>query len=477
MGKAKRAHRCRQRWARCALTYRLTKPQHSAAIPLGKPQKRPGCALKVPHCGAESTVNITIFGTSNILRNKRKQTSGDGIPIVTYSRLPGGIETPEDGGPDALRAAEPWLDGVEVPLVERKGRPRAAAPDIRADADDERAAGYVEPPAAAAADLFEPKRRRSRVLTYVAVLAVVALVAGFGVLALTFHAATTFTADGPAVATDPQTEIADLQKQIDALANSSGPGSEETRAKIAELEARLADIEAAKAPAAAAPAAPVVRTISTDSAPADETPPSPRERPARAEADAVPEQAAEKPPVMELVAPVTSVAKSPTARVELKPEAPASRAKAGGPASDADFIANIEKALADAPPDPQPAASAAPRPAVSAPPPAAAADGVAPPTGIPPVSPRPAPLPPRLSRTISARRSGSSRAPASLPMPRPPRRRRPDGDRAAGGRPGRRRAGRSRTGACHARPGTPGAFDVPPAPGTPVPPEPIPNVQ
>ena len=156
------------------------------------------------------------------------------------------------------------------------------APDIRAEVDDERAAGYVEPPAAAATDLFEPKRRRSRVLTYVAVLAVVALVAGFGVLALTFHAATTLTADGPAVATDPQTEIADLQKQIDALANSSGPGSEETRAKIAELEARLADIEAAKAPAAAAPAAPVVRTISTDGAPADETPPSPRERPARA---------------------------------------------------------------------------------------------------------------------------------------------------------------------------------------------------
>ena len=183
------------------------------------------------------------------MRNKRKPSAGDGIPIVTYSRLPGELETPDDGGPQALRDAEPWLDGVEVPLVEGKARARVA-PDIRAEADNERAAGYSEPLAAAAADLFEPKRRRSRVLTYVAVLAVVALVAGLGILALSFHAATTLTADGPAVASDPQAEIADLQKQIDALANSSGPGSEETRAKIAELEARLADIEAAKAPAA-----------------------------------------------------------------------------------------------------------------------------------------------------------------------------------------------------------------------------------
>ena len=377
-----------------------------------------------------------------------------------------------------MRAAEPWLDGVEVPLVERKGRPRAAAPDIRADTDDERAAGYVEPPVAAAADLFEPKRRRSRVLTYVAVLAVVALVAGFGVLALTFHAATTFTAGGPAVATDPQTEIADLQKQIDALANSSGPGSEETRAKIAELEARLADIEAAKAPAAAAPAAPVVRTISTDAAPADETPPSPRERPARAGADAAPEQAAEKPPVMELVAPVTSVAKTPTARAELKPEAPASGAKAGGPASDADFIANIEKALADAPPDPQPAASAAPRPAVSAPPPAAAADGVVAadgdsaglaPAGAASAAALPNDIGPAI-RVVPRARVPADAAPADAdagPMVIAPQAAAPVAAAPDGAGPAPATLDQAPA----------GAFDVPPAPGTPVPPEPIPNVQ
>ena len=365
----------------------------------------------------------------------------------------------------ALGDAEPWLDGVEVPLVERKTRSRVA-PDIRAEADAARAAGYAEPPAAAAAELFEPKRRRSRVLAYVAVLAFVALVAGVGVLALSFHAATTLTADAPVVASDPQAEIADLQKQIDALANSTGPASEETRAKIAELEARLGDIEAAKAPAAAdAGAAPVVRTISTDGAAAAETPPpAPRERPARAEA--VPEETAGKPPALELVSPVTSVAKSPAARVELKPAAPAARAKAGGPATDADFIANIEKALADAPPDPPPAAAAAPRQAVSAQPPAAAAGGVAPadeePAGLAPSAEAlPNDIGPAIRFVPRAGRPADAAPADDGPMVIAPQAAAPvDG----------------------AEPATLdqapiGAFDVTPAPGTPVPPEPIPNVQ
>jgi len=396
---------------------------------------------------------------------------------VTYSRLPSDLETPEDGGVHAVEGAEPWLDGVEVPLVERKTRSRVA-PDIRADTGDGRAAGRGAPPAAAADDLFEPKRRGSRLFTYVAVIAVIALVGGLGVLALTFHAATTLTADGPAVAKDPQTEIADLQKQIDALANSSGPASEETRAKIAELESRLADVEAAKQPAAtaaAAPAdaAPAVRTITTDGAPAPvAAPPSPRERPATAEAHAAPE-ATDDPPVMELVAPVTSVAKSAAARVERK--SPAGGAKPGGQAADADFIANIEKALADAPADPPPARAAPPQ-AVSAVPPPAAAAGVAPadeePGGLVPAdAPAADALPNDIGpaiRVIPRAGGPAETAPADAgpiviaPQAAAPLAATPDFTDPA--------------------PATldqapPGAFDVAPEPGTPVPPEPIPNVQ
>jgi hypothetical protein len=410
------------------------------------------------------------------LRNKRKPAAGEGIPIVTYSRLPKDRDQPDDG-PHAVRDAEPWLDGVEVPLVERKTRARVA-PDIRADTDDERAAGYSEPPVAAAADLFEPKRRRSPVLTYVAVIAVVAVVAAFGVLAMTFHAATTLTAEGPAAAKDPQVEIADLQKQIDALANSTGPASEETQSKIAELEARLADLEAAKAPAAAAaPAdrAPVVRTISTDGAPAapEAVPPTPRERPLKAEAAAAPAPVEKPAKVLELVAPITSVAKTPFDRIEAKPTE--GRGKAAVPASDADFIANIEKALADAPADRAPAADPA---AASAVPPAAA------PGAIDPADEEPAGLAPPDAASADALPSDIGPAIRAVPRGRLP----------VDGRPARADAAplviapqaaapaAVDPGAIDPAPDSldqapDGAFDISPQPGTPIPPEPIPNGQ
>jgi hypothetical protein len=395
------------------------------------------------------------------LRNKRKPSTEDGIPVVTYSRLPADREPPE-AGPHALRDAEPWLNGVEVPLVERQGRPRVA-PDIRADARTE---AYDDPPVApAAADPFEPQRRRPRrLLTTVAAVALVALVAGFGILALTFHAATTVTVQAPALARDPQAEIADLQKQIDQLANTSGPASEATRAKIAELEARLADVEAAKAPPASA--APAVRTIPTaataDAAPAaDVAPPAPRERPATKEARAVPD-AAEKPaPAAKLVVPVTAVPETPAPRVEPKVAAlPTGRAKAGdaAPAGDADFIARVEKALADAPPDPKRTVSAVPPRAA----PLAPAGAFAPSGALAPADEEPAGV------------ASPAGAPAAFPSDIGPAVRviPPAGGASADARP---ILLAPRAAPPAAATPAPMVLDVPPEPGTPVPPEPIPN--
>jgi hypothetical protein len=457
----------------------------AAAIPCGKPQKRPGCALKVPHCEAESKANHRYSRTSNSLRNKRKPVAENGVPIVTYSRLPRDLDQPEDDAPRDVREAEPWLDGVEVPLVEGKARPRPrvdaaeperaerrsrarAAPDIRADADDERAAGFTETPVAVVADLYEPKRRRPRLLTYVAAIAFVALLVGFGVLAMTFHAATTVTAEAPTLGKDPESEIADLRKQIDALANSAGPASHETQSKIAELESRLADLEAAKAPSAdAAPAAdapPKVRTIPTDgSAPIAAVPPAPRERPAKAEASAAP-AAADKPAVMELITPVTAVSKAPfpTAAKAVAPTGKAGNAKNGAPSNDAEFIANIEKALASAPPDPAPAAAAAGEPA-GAPVALAPAGALAPAdeepgAAVPVGTPAANALPSDIGPAVHPVRRGTLPADAAPVGPAPitvtPQ----------GGGPAPAAFDQ-------------GAFDIRPQPGTPVPPEPIPNAQ
>ena len=66
---------------------------------------------------------------------------------------------------------------------------------------------------------------------------------------------------------------------------------------------------------------------------------------------------------------------------------------------------------------------------------------------------------------------------AGIPADAAPAERRPDGDRAAGGRPGRRRADGAEPAPATLDQAPIGAFDVTPAPGTPVPPEPIPNVQ
>jgi hypothetical protein len=160
---------------------------------------------------------------------------------------------------------------------------------------------------------------------------------------------------------------------------------------------------------------------------------------------------------LELVAPVTSVAKSPVASAKPK------SAKTGG-ASDADFIANIEKALADAPPDPSPAARAAP--AAAAPVALAPADeepGGPAPTDAPAADALPTDIGPAI-RTIPR---GSLPADAdAAPLVIAPQAAAP---------------AVTRPGVAAPAPATfdqpAGAFDVAPEPGTPVPPEPIPNAQ
>ena len=392
------------------------------------------------------------------LRNKRKPSTEDGIPVVTYSRLPKDREAP-DAGPHDLREAEPWLDGVEVPLVERQGRPRVA-PEIRADAYEEDRSKAASPPV----DFFEPKRRPRRFLGTIVAIAAVALVAAAGVLALTFHAATTVTAQAPAASKDPEAEIADLQKQLDALANATGPASEATKAKIAELEARLGDLEAAKSPAPSASAAPTLRTITTDgdAAPASPPPPAPRERPKK-EARAVPDATDKPAEAAKAVTPVTVVTETPPAPKVAA--VPAARAKTvdGQPSGDADFIASVEKALQNARPDPKvpPRSAVVPRSAALTP------DGAVPPGALAPADEEPSGA---TGVTPPARVNAAPAANAAAP-----------GDIGPAVRviPGSGASADARPVLLTPRTAAPAAapilLDVPPEPGTPIPPEPIPN--
>jgi hypothetical protein len=361
-----------------------------------------------------------ISGASKFLRSKRKPSTEYGIPVINYSR-PRSDRQPPEAGPYDLREAEPWLDGVEVPLVERQRRPRVA-PDIRADTYDD------DPSAPPAADLFEPKWQPRRLLTMIASILVVALVAAFAVLALTFHAATTMTAQAPASNKDPEAEIADLQRQLDALANATGPATE---AKITELKARLADLEAAKMPDGSSAELSARRTIATD----------------------VDADGNDKPAAAKSVVPVSAVTQTPAARAEPKVAAvPAARTKAGEgqpagtAASDADFVASVEKALHNKRPDPK----------------------VSPPS----VALAPADEEPKITAGVTppARVNGAPASNAASNDIGPAVRVIPGSGASAYARPVLLAP---RAAASVAPPSA--VLDIRPAPGTPVPPEPIPN--
>ncbi len=302
---------------------------------------------------------------------KSAAASVDPRPIVTYAHVP--LDKVDDQrGPRDLEPDVDILDAVEVPLMaqaEPLSHARSAAPDLRADPREDQ----FEPADDIAAAAFEPERRswRGRVVTLVALIAIAggagAVAASLGVFAPTARPA------APVAVSDPVTEIIALHKQIDALGEASSP---EAQARLAALSKRLAEVEQSSAlvpdaaPDADAPKA--VRQISLspngeEAAPASPVVlprPAPRPRPqeklaSRPAAEAPLDEPAAAP------APAKAAAPQPKSATKAAPAAPA-----GTPAGDDNFIASVEKALADSQSKPealQPAVPAMGRPAVSAP--------------------------------------------------------------------------------------------------------------
>ena len=81
--------------------------------------------LESSHCGTERRGQSLLFRDFDYLEEQAKAFGGDGIVIVTYRACPASRDA-DVGGPHAPGDAEPWVDGVEVPLVERKTGPGCA---------------------------------------------------------------------------------------------------------------------------------------------------------------------------------------------------------------------------------------------------------------------------------------------------------------------------------------------------------------
>jgi hypothetical protein len=294
-------------------------------------------------------------------RSRKGSAAGaDPRPIVTYSHVPTDLA---DGRvePRGLDPDSGILDAVEVPLVAdaEPGREVRAAPDLRATdhaAPDIRAdlrGDSFEPDEAIAAAAFEPEPRRRRGGRMLFIVAFIALAGGAGAIAASFGVLAPPKTAATATPADPAAELIAIHKQIDALGDASTP---EAQAELARLTKRLAELEQSgvlltEAPAGsvdATPAAdvgPTVRKISLspqdeDAAPAM-APPAPRPRPAKV-APAV----AEVPPSDEDVPAAWPMRPSParTGAPKAVLEAPA---RPASPANDDNFIASVEKALAD----------------------------------------------------------------------------------------------------------------------------------
>jgi hypothetical protein len=333
-------------------------------------------------------------------RSRKGSAAGaDPRPIVTYSHVPTDLA---DGRvePRGLDPDSGILDAVEVPLVAdaEPGRQARHAPDLRATdhaAPDIRAdlrGDAFEPDEAIAAAAFEPEPRRRRGGRVLLIVALIAIAGGAGAIAASFGVMAPPRPAATATPADPAAELISIHKQIDALGDASTP---EAQAELAKLTKRLAELEQSgalvtEAPAGsvdATPAAdvgPTVRKISLS--PQDEdampamAPPAPRPRPAKAApaVAAVPsadEEAGQMSPAR---------AGAPKAVLEA-PARPASP-----PANDDNFIASVEKALADsaankgngagpASPPPPPMGEAAPM----------GADGLQLPAAPPPVAAEP----------------------------------------------------------------------------------------
>lgn len=362
-------------------------------------------------------------------RSRRQAAAGtDPRPIVTYSHMPAdmtdGRTEPRGLDPDAT-----IIDAVEVPLVadaEAARRPRRApdlratdhgAPDIRADIRDD----SFEPDEAIAAAAFEPeprRRRGGRMLLFVALIAIAggagALASAFGVFAPPKVAAT-------ATPSDPAAELIAIHKQIDALGDASTP---QAQAELAKLTKRLAELEQSgalvtEAPASSADATPsadvgpTVRKISLGSpdgaAEPAAAPPAPRLRPEKATpAVAAVPPAEEAAPVAEplLPAPAKGGASKFVRGEPPRPLAP--------PAGDDNFIASVEKALAESKEGrPAPALSPMGAGAPAAPVAAPAAVVANPPAGDRPV----ALMPPPAAAAPLPKLDADAADPYALPTP------------------------------------------------------------
>jgi hypothetical protein len=289
-------------------------------------------------------------------RSRRPAAAGaDPHPIVTYSHVPTDVAA-EDGRvePRGLDPDASIIDAVEVPLVAsaepvHRARP---APDLRADVRDDAFDPFEDGPIAAA---LEPERKRRRGGGLLALVVLVAFAGGAGAIAASLGVFAPPKPAAPAAIADPAAELIAIHKQIDALGDATTP---ETRAELARLTKRLAELEqsgavAAGAEPAAADAAPsgdigpAVRQISLtpqgdeDAGTPAAAPPAPRPRPDKptpAVADVPAESGFDDAPVAEPIFPRPLRAAPKAAGLPRGPT---------GKATDDGFIASVEKALAD----------------------------------------------------------------------------------------------------------------------------------
>ena len=255
-------------------------------------------------------------------------------PDVTYSRLPEPsrrVARPRKAEPDG-----PFLAAVEVPLIDPPyvDEVLRVAPEIRAPVDGPPIMGEADP-------FLEKEKRPRRRLGPFTILAFLAVAIGVGVLAATFGTVTKPTISGA----------------NDAAGVVAPPG--DVPAATAAAPATSAKTNA---PAEAGAGAPGIRTISLtggNDAPAAAAPqPVPPTRPERVattpdaaapaadDGDAPPAGAAKAPPAAELRKSVPAVS-GPA-----KPASPPAKA-AAKPANDNDeYIARIERTLAENHPGP-----------------------------------------------------------------------------------------------------------------------------
>jgi hypothetical protein len=275
-------------------------------------------------------------------RTQRKLPAGD-PPVVTYSRrrdeaLP---DVYEDGRAEPRfddEAVAEW-DAVEIPPeppLHARRRARPLVEPVRAPVDDSE---FTEPAAKAA------RPKRSTGMRLVAVVAVAAVAIGIAIIAYTLSSSTTTTVSAPA---------------LDEGGSAAEPGTVPA-GDVANVTPAVREIPLSSDGKVAAP------PPSASTAPA--APPAPRARP-----EPPASAATAVAPDFDQAAPVVP---APTA-----PAVPQTASAPASPAADADFIARIERTLAESKGSSPPALSPSTQPIQLTPQPAQPS-GPIPPEDIP----------------------------------------------------------------------------------------------